>query len=266
MKKWLYLFCVLLPMSGFQTAWAQELPRALASAPQIKVVAYRKDVIVPIQATTFINTQVIFGKNEAILDIQSGDPDAWTFNIDQYLRNVLNIKPTVLGSNTDLDVTTESTAGKRRYYRFQLISRKQPITNAKKQTYAIQFVYPAERRAQLIARLHTMRLEKKAILNAPKDPRAYNWDYSFHGSRSIMPLHVFDDGRFTYLQLRPGQVVPAIFAVHNKAGKESVVNYRRVGQYLVIQQVAPQFTLRDGKYAVASIFNERLIAQRRHYR
>ena len=75
-----------------------------------------------------------------------------------------------------------------------------------------------------------------------------------------MPLHVFDDGQFTYLQLRPGQPVPAIFAVDTKKANESVVNFRREGRYLVIHRIVPQLTLREGPQQVASIFNNRLIA------
>lgn len=245
--------------------FAAEKLRPLATDARIKVVAYQKNNVVPIQAATFVNTQIVFGKNESIVDIQSGDPDAWTTNINQYLRNVLNLKPTVLGSNTNLDITTVESSGKRRYYRFELSSHKTSNAPLDAQTYAIQFLYPEAERAQLIAELSRKQLQKKAIVNAAINPKAYHWGYSFHGARSIMPVHIFDDGRFTYLQLRPGQDVPAVFAVNNAKGKESVVNTRRVGDTLVIQQISPQLTLRDGKYAVASIFNNRMIAQIRRY-
>ena len=55
------------------------------------------------------------------------------------------------------------------------------------------------------------------------------------------------------------EVLPAIFAVDNKKGRESVVNFRKERGYLVVHELAPQFTLRAGKYHVASIFNRRLI-------
>ena len=100
---------------------------------------------------------------------------------------------------------------------------------------------------------------KQVNLNDPHLPSAYHWDYSFHGSTSIMPLHVFDDGRFTYFQLRPNQALPAIFAVDSKSAEESVVNFRQEGRYLVVHRLAPQFTLRLGKHRVASIFNNRFI-------
>jgi len=241
-------------------ALALEKPQALATDSRIKVVAYQKNNVVLVRASNLINTQLIFGKNEAIVNYQSGDSAAWSTDVNQYLRNVLNIKPTILGSHTNLDVITVDIARKRRYYRFELISSTTP-TDPKVLTYAVQFMYPRAARAKVLTRLNIQRLQKKAIRNAYKNPKAYHWDYSFHGSRSIMPLHVFDDGQFTYLELHRGQDVPAIFAVNNTGGREAVVNYRRVDNTLVIQQIAPQFTLRDGKDTVASIFNNRMIAQ-----
>lgn len=193
------------------------------------------------------------------MDVQGGDAAAWTISINQYLANIINIKPTIVGSHSDLSVVTLDDQSQRRFYRFELISQ---AVNARthNETYALQFVYPEDEKAKLIAKLNYSQLEKKSILSAYKNPEFYNWSYSFHGAHSILPLHVFDDGKFTYLQLRQNQPLPAIFAVNNKAGEESVVNYRRVGDYLVIQEVAPQFTLRDGKYAVASIFNDQVIS------
>ena len=241
-----------------QSALAVEKPRSLATDHRIKVVSYVPNQVVPVRATTFTTTQIVFGKAEVIEDIQNGDLDAWTVSVQKQLPNMMFIKPTIVGSKTNLTVITN----KHTYY-FHLISVREG-TSKTPPTYAIQFIYPRQQQTQLIAQLNAQKQQRHTIANAKKNPAAYHWDYSFHGSRSIMPLHVFDDGHFTYLQLRPNQDVPAIFAVTNKAGKESVVNYRRVGNTIVIQRVAPQFTLRDGKYAVATIFNNRLIAKMRH--
>lgn len=247
--------------AGFfsSSAMALERPRSLATDSRIEVVNYEKNNVVPIYGSTFISTQIILGSNEKVVDVQGGDAAAWTISINQSLGNIINIKPTIVDSHSDLSVVSMDDQNHRRYYRFELISQ---ALNAKAQneTYAIQFVYPEDEKAKLIAKLNYSKLEKKSILSAYKNPEFYNWNYSFHGSHSILPLHVFDDGKFTYLQLRQNQALPAIFAVNNRAGEESVVNYRRVGDYLVIQEVAPQFTLRDGKYAVASIFNDQVIS------
>ena len=74
-----------------------------------------------------------------------------------------------------------------------------------------------------------------------------------------MPVHVFDDGKFTYLQFRDVSVLPAIFAVHDKSGFESLVNYRVDNNIVTVLQVSPQFTLRSGTNKVTSIFNNKAI-------
>ncbi len=253
----------LLPVILFslsQSVLATENTRPLASDNRIKTVVYEKNNVIPIYGNTFITTQIIFGSNEKIIDIQGGDADAWTVNVSKMIPNVLNIKPTLINSNTDIIVSSIDDQSKIRRYFFHLKSNNNNVAS-KNQTYAIQFAYPNEERKKLLKALDYQQLEKKAIVNASANPKNYNWDYSFSGSRSIMPLHVFDDGKFTYLQLRENQDIPAIFSVNNSAGQEAVVNFRRVGDYIVIQQVAPQFTLRDGKYHVASVFNNKTISR-----
>lgn len=257
--KFIFAICAVFQIFA-NGAFATENTIPLASDGRIKTVVYEKNNVVPVKGSTFISTQIIFGANEKIIDIQGGDADAWTVNVSKMIPNVLNLKPTVLGSNTNIIVSTIDDQTKIRRYFFHLKSAKDN-TVTKNQTYAIQFAYPNEARKKLLKELDYQAMEKKAIVNASSNPKNYNWDYSFNGSRSIMPLHVFDDGKFTYLQLRENQDIPAIFSVNNSKGEEAVVNFRRVGDYIVIQQVAPQFTFRDGKYYVASIFNNKLIKQ-----
>lgn len=254
MKKY-WVICVLLAsIISCQNSFAIKYARPLATDRRIKVVNYQKDNVVPIHATPFTATQIVFGKDEVIENIQNGDLAAWTLSVQKGLGHMLFIKPTILGSNTNMTVVTS-----RHTYYFHLMSQKNESKTLKNVTYAIHFRYPEQTRAKMQANLRYNRAQKHAVLNAHKNPADYNWDYYFSGARSIMPLHIFDDGRFTYLQLKPNRAIPAIFAVDNEQGKESVVNYRREGRYLVISQIAPQFTLRIGKTQVASVFNQKLI-------
>ena len=257
-RYWVSTFIASVCLLGMiNNSFAVEKPRSLASDQRIKVVAFDPNNVVPVHANTFTSTQLIFSKNEYIKDIQNGDLDAWTASVQKGLGNMVFIKPTILGSNTNMTVVTNLHT-----YYFHLMSNKKTNDNAMDNVYAIRFSYPRQAQANLRATLKYNAQQKRALLNAHRNPQDYNWSYSFNGSRSIVPLHIFDDGKFTYMQLRSDQSVPAVFAVHTKAGDESVVNFRRQGQYLVIQQVAPQFTLRQGKNTVASIFNNRLINQR----
>lgn len=235
-------------------AFAVQKPLKLSSDSRIEVVVYAPYNVVPVYGTTFTTTQITFDKNEYIENVQNGDLGAWTASISKDIPNMMFVKPTVYNSNTNMTVVTN----KRTYY-FHLKSNRQGVTSQKGATYAIHFIYPDEQRSKVERAIAYRERQKQAELSAARNPSDYNWNYSFHGDRRIVPMHVFDDGKFTYLQLQPGQPVPAVFAVMNRSGKESVVNYRQDGRYLVVQQIAPQLTLRVGQGEVANIFNNREI-------
>lgn len=238
---------------------AEIMPKPVITDSRVKQVEYQKNNVVTIIGQAFVVTQIIFGNDEIILDVHGGDEAGWITNIDKNLASILYIKPTLFDSNTNMVVVTSDSQNERRIYHFHLLMGNKVNDNNKEVTYAIEFLYPDKEKAKLEATLNYLQRQKDTILNASKQPADYYWDYSFHGDKNIMPIHVFDDGQFTYMQLRPHQTVPAVFAVDNAAGKESVVNTRTEGDYLVIQQLAPQFTLRQGEYHVASIFNNAMI-------
>lgn len=259
MKKIVAFSSLLFSLCLSSVTMAEITPKPMMEDQRVKQVEYQKNNVVTVYGQAFISTQLIFGSDETILDVQGGDEAGWTVHIDKVLPYILNIKPTLFNSNTNLAVVTSDSKGDKRIYRFHLLMGNQVDTANEKPTYAIEFVYPDKEKAKLEATLNYLQRQKETILNASKQPADYHWDYSFNGDKSIMPVHVFDDGQFTYLQLRPGQTVPAMFAVDNAVGQESVVNTRTEGDYLIIQQLAPQFTLRQGEYHVASIFNNEMI-------
>ena len=247
-------------------AYSADTPRSLALDARVKTIPYEQNNVTNLLCSTFVTTQVLFAKDQQIVDIEGSDAAALSIIVPKarQLHYLFYVKPTIAGSKSDLIVTTMNRRGETFYYRFHVVTVDQAHTPPNALTYALQFVYPAQKRAKLLASLHYQQLAKKTIVNASRNPKKYHWNYSFNGSRAIVPEHVFDDGKFTYLELQPHQSVPAVFAVNNPSGQESVVNFRRVGRYLVIQEIAPQFTLRDGKTAVASLFNNAMIARLRH--
>jgi len=259
MKKKLILSAWLVGLCLSSVAIAEIMPKSMIEDQRVKQVEYQKNNVVIVRGQPLINTQLIFGSDETILDVQGGDEAGWIVHVDKVLPYILNLKPTLHDSNTNLSVVTSDLQGDKRIYRFHLLMGNQLNEANEKPTYAIEFVYPDKEKAKLEKTLNYFQRQNNSIINASKKPADYHWDYSFHGDKGIMPVHVFDDGQFTYLQLRPGQNVPAVFAVDNPAGQESVVNVRKEGDYLIIQQLAPQFTLRQGEFHVASIFNNEMI-------
>ena len=238
----LLLFFLLSPLmlatlSCVSNAYAEQTPLRLASDHRIETVSYADNNVTPITGSPFINTQIRFGDDETIQLIEGGDAAGWTVDRQDYS---LYIKPTSNQSAGNLTVVTD-----RHTYYFTLAVNPHatPI-------YAVKFVYSDE-----------TKLQQEGVLSPAKSPSQYNWNYSFNGDKRMVPLHVYDDGQFTYMQLQPNQTVPSVFAVTNEKGQESVVNFRQRGDILVIQQVAPQFTLRSGDHLVASIFNNKQIEQ-----
>ncbi len=229
---------------------AEQHPANHPNDARIKVVNFEENNVIPFKGVTFTSTQILFGTHEVVLDVQGGDTAAWIVTRRPHLDNMVFIKPTVFGSDSNITVVTN----KHSYY-FHVMSNR-ALSDHTPQTYTLKFKYPDEERARIQATEKAR--AKQAAINHPKAPIVHNADYRFSGNKQIMPLHVFDDGRFTYFELRPNQPAPAIFAVDNKQGKEAVVNTRRQGNYLVVQRLAPQFTLRNGG-TVASVFNSREI-------
>ena len=246
------------------SCYAQQKIIPLHTDHRIVVVAYQKNNVVPLAASVFVNTQIIFSAKEHVVDVEGGDAAAWSVVINPDLPNVINLKPLVDRSDANMSVVTLDPTMHRRYYRFSLSCGVQPAKKSYHAApiYALEFVYPAEELKIRMQKNTDANMRRHALLNPATDPSHYHWDYSFSGDRVILPLHVFDDGKFTYFQLRPGQPIPAVFMVDNTAGQESVVNAHREGRYWVVYRVAPQFTLRYGSLHVLSIFNNVLI--RRH--
>jgi len=220
------------------TLQAQNNPTSLPTDARIKKVMFQDNNVVPVDGMTFTTTQIQFGDNERVLDIEGGDSTAWMVTYHPELANMLFIKPTIFNSSTNMTVITNQHA-----YYFHLTSNKKREQNPTQLTYALKFVYPTPVTTRV-----------KSNPSIPSQPKVLNTAYRFSGSPQLVPLHVFDDGQFTYFEISANGAVPAIFAVDDKSGKESTVNTRRQGKYLVVQRIAPQFTLRQGRLST-SVFN-----------
>jgi type IV secretion system protein VirB9 len=238
-----FVLILLMVATGLQ---AQNNPVAFPSDARVKHVIYQDNDVVPIKGMIFTTTQIQFGEKEEVLDIEGGDSAAWMVTHHPELANTLFVKPTLLDSNTNLTIITNQHA-----YYFHLSSHKHKELE---QTYAVKFIYPAQAKKPIPAKENTL-----------VHPKVSNVAYRFSGSPQLVPKHVFDDGRFTYFEFS-SLTVPAIFAVEDKQGKESIVNTRQAGPYLIVHRIAPQFTLRQGGF-VTSVFNtqeiQRIAANRR---
>lgn len=239
------LISMALSLAAFES-YAENLPKALPTDSRIKQVKYRENDVIPIHGKTFTNTQIQFADKEEVLAIEGGDTTAWMVTYHPELSNMIFIKPTIFNSSTNMTVITNQHA-----YYFHLSSNKKLEPHSKEQTYTLKFTYAEP------PKVVTHRPNPYIKPPSPPTsltPKVVNSAYRFSGSPQLVPRHVFDDGKFTYFELNSNGAVPAIFAVDEPNGKESTVNVRREGKYLIVQRLAPQFTLRQGGL-VTSVFN-----------
>lgn len=80
-------------------------------------------------------------------------------------------------------------------------------------------------------------------------PDALNFGYNIEGEASFRPRMVFDDGRFTWIQLSSQQDLPALFSI-NKSGLAEVVDYTVHGNYLLVSRLVDGLLMKIGAQEV----------------
>ena len=214
------------------TSNAVETPAAGRLDPRVTSVVYQPNNVVRVFATYGISTMIIFDEDEKFETIAVGDTSSWDV-VPTDKGNILFVKPKAKDVATNMNVVTT----KRIYY----LELNDYAPEDNKKVFGIRFVYPDK---DLNA---SLRKEAEARAGYPNisgiDKANVNIDYSFSGDTALKPLMVFDDGEKTFFKFGPK--VPAIFAVNSDFG-ETLRNFRREGEYIVVDGTATQYTLRDG--------------------
>ncbi|WP_188318035.1 P-type conjugative transfer protein VirB9 [Bartonella choladocola] len=226
---------------AFQNAHAERLPQGGRLDGRIRTVTYKIDDVVAIKAAYGISTMVLFGDDETIETITLGDTVSWQV-IPNSKKNILFLKPVEPNAVSNMNVVTN-----RHVYSFALNSTD---SEAKKDhTFSVQFKYPDD---DIDKKLWDKAREAVASPNISNiDIANTNLDYAYKGSDSSKPLVAFDDGKKTFLKF--GGAIPSIFAVGTDR-REKVINYRREKDYIVLDGVYSQLSLRRGRQ-VTCLFN-----------
>ena len=72
----------------------------------------------------------------------------------------------------------------------------------------------------------------------------YNFKYSGDGQKSLLPVQVFDDGKKTIFQFRPGQRIPAIFVEQDGSWLHAPL--MQDGAYYSVPKTGREFKLKIG--------------------
>lgn len=231
-------------------AMAGKSPRPGSADARVKNITYHDSDVYRVTAHYGFSTVIEFNHSEEIETISLGDSSAWQ-TIKPSRGNLLFIKPLEQNANTNMTVVTNE-----RIYTFELTARSAQSHKSKNLSFRVKFIYPEILDMQLanIGKSKNNGFNPKEFTPSTVAPENWNLKYSYAGSRRLRPTRAFDDGAFTYLQFSKTGKTPAVFSV-DEEGNEAIVNYSMRGKYLVVESLARQFTLRDGK-SVTCIFND----------
>lgn len=247
MKKFLMgllLFTIL--FNNVNITDAVQLPRVIGKEKRFRAFIYNPNEVYRYTGYYLAQTYIEFEKGETIKTISMGDTSAWQTVV---MENKLFLKPVGTYPETNMTIMTN-----KRTYHFELDATDTASIIEDNVLFYVKFMYPEASDKNIV-----MFDTKKTRDDMPdlRNLEKYNFNYEFSGSPKIAPIKVFDDGEFTYIEFEDKNAeIPAIFSVNN-AGYESLVNFRVVENYIVIEQVSSQFTLRSSEDIVC-IYNNGL--------
>lgn len=203
---------------------SQEEPVRATTDRRVNMLVYNENQVYRLTAYYGYQIDLQMGNDEEVKTIASGDSVGWQIvGAGQHIF----IKPMAEHARTNLSIVTN-----RRIYVFDLIAS--PVTDHWQMTYLVRFQYP-----HADPYVNSRPGEKKAS--------DYNFNYKIQGNRALRPTRVFDDGEFTYFQFnrQRDRELPAIFLI-DVDQKESLLNYRMEGEYVVVERLGEKFCLRSG--------------------
>lgn len=246
--KYIYIILLLFftTLINNDVVYAVQLPRIIGAEKRFRAYVYNPNDVYRYIGYYLSQSYIEFEKDERIQTISMGDTTSWQTTV---LDNKLFLKPVLDYANTNMTIMTN-----KRTYHFELDAVEAASVQEDDVLFYVKFMYPEEDDKNI-----AIFSSKKNRDDMPdlRNIDAYNFDYEFSGSENIAPIKVFDDGDFTYIEFgNKNYEMPAIYAV-DSSGYESLVNYRIVENYLVIEQISSQFTLRSGADIVC-IYNNGL--------
>jgi type IV secretion system protein VirB9 len=242
-----FITALLVTSLFISSAQAAITPQNGGADPRVKHVVYHEQDVTEVKGHYGYTTSVEFGANEKMISMSIGDSIAWQVQPAQ--DNLLFMKPLEANASTNLTVITN-----KHIYSFELSADVASSRKSSDLTYRLRFVYPDEEAAALATIGKGPFANTSLVQGISNSPSDWNFKYQYSGNKNLRPVQTFDNGRFTYFKFSTIERAPAIFVVDD-LGNESLVNYHKEGDYLVVERLARQFTLRDGEY-VTCIFNE----------
>ncbi len=236
--RFIFLFIFIFPTVSF--AVIQE-PRGISSNVNIKEMIFNQDAVHNYTGFYGYQSSIVFAYGEEIVTVSIGNSNGWQITPQS---NRLFIKPM-----QDATVTNATLITNLRVYHFIFSPDEASSVDDPRLSYEVRFRYPENRfdnNDYMDNSLLDSDVKNDDIILNPDN----NYNYTVYGSDRIKPSKVFDDGLFTYMLFDESYVeIPAVFYVE-KNGYESMVNFRFLGDYMIVERIGANFTLRNGDNVV----------------
>lgn len=255
------LVAMLAPVPVPVLAQADQVPAGAVDIGRrvVDTYAYVPDAVYPVRTALGITTQIELDPSEQILDYSTGFSAGWELSRRD---NVFYLKPKNVDVDTNMVVRTATHS-----YIFELKVvatdwRELSQARAAGVQYKIRFSYPPEASAQdRPADPVVEAAPPPAPVNAStaiEKGRRYHYGYDY-ATRSragwMVPVAVYDDGRFTYIRLNdatsfPTGNFPAVYARERAHSEEFVVNTTVEDNTIIVHGTYPYLLMRHGDNVV----------------
>lgn len=220
---------------------------SFAENTTIQEYLFEPDMIYPVHTALGVVTQIELSPREKIKDFSSGLSNGWEL---ARRENVFYLKPKDVAVDTNFIVRTEA-----HQYIFELKVinhnwKKLSDIKSKGINYQIKFRYPSSTDFNV----QPSKLSGYSIQY--DSSRSYHMNYAVAAdakSQWLIPLKVYDDGKFTYIHLNKGKFTgdfPVVYGRKNEKGEEFVLNSNVQDSVLVIHGTYPVLVLRHGNNVV----------------
>ncbi|MCE3255345.1 MAG: virB9 2 [Rickettsiaceae bacterium] len=252
---------------------AQNVP--ITTDSRIKTLVYNANEVFQLKFHYGYQSFIEFAENEEVEMISIGESFAWRLTP---AGKRLFVRPLEIGAHTNMTIITN-----KRTYQFDIASAEYDGRADEELVYIVRFYYPEIGAPLPIpAKLSQPNLPAAApkpsavVVKAPMAPQyvdrplsaditggdvAFNFRYSIAGSSdNITPLKIYDNGKETFFQFRDKNLIVPTISIVDLFGNEQPVGYAIRENFVVVQTVAPQFTLRLADSLIC-VFNESVVAR-----
>ena len=224
-----------------------------ANAQAVQQYEYQPDRIYPVRTGLGITTQIELSPNEKILDYSTGFSGGWELTRRD---NVFYLKPKNVDVDTNMMIRTATHS-----YIFELkvvATDWKALEQARRAgvQYKITFTYPAD---ASFTKQEKKEADAPGLDTALVAGRSYNFDYEYATRNKkapwLVPVNVYDDGRFTYIKMSdmkqfPTGDFPAVFMREREHGEDSLVNTTVEGSTIIVHGTYSYLVIRHGDNVV----------------